>query len=506
MICKLMQRGLAGGGRLLLAGVALLAIMLATMQATLAGAEAQGQAQGQPRAPMPALVFDLDTGEVLLAHDAGQPWYPASLTKLMTAYLVMEAVDSGRLSFDDEAVVSRAAAYGVEKGAAIYGAKPGERMTIGRMLTFLMVRSDADMALALAEAVAGDFDSFVARMNQATGRLGMSGTYFVNPHGMHDAAQRTTARDMALLARAIYTRFLRRHPGWWRFFSLRKVEKTVRLKNGKTAQAKLKNRNYLLFMMPEANGMKTGFLCSSGFNLLGTARRGGVQLGAVVFGRRSAYNRAVVTRILLEEGFRRKRAGEGLRVPVSRLANLTTHAPNMARAICATRILPEVRPAAFAGWGVALGPFRSPMRALAATEAELLASELVDDETIAYGVAPVYLPVLRQTGMLEAWREMAGKNKRRRAPAGGFVWRLNEAQAVELCRRARLHGVGCGIQSPAELAALARIWPKRRRKRAAGTPATKTRGGARQGHGKRRVRARFSGGKLRVTPTHAPAR
>ena len=112
-------------------------------------------ADARMREPMPALVFDLDTGEVLLAHDAGQPWYPASLTKLMTAYLVMEAVDSGRLSFDDEVVISRAAAYGVEKGAAKYGARPGERMSIGRMLTFLMVRSDADMALALAEAVAG---------------------------------------------------------------------------------------------------------------------------------------------------------------------------------------------------------------------------------------------------------------------------------------------------------------------------------------------------------------
>ena len=417
-------------------------------------------AMAQARPAMPALVFDLNSGEVLLAHDAGQPWYPASLTKLMTAWLVLEAVSAGRLSFDDEVVISRRVVNGVERGAAKYGVKPGQRMTIGTMLTFLMVRSDADMALALAEAVAGDVPRFVRMMNAAARRLNMTATHFTNPHGMHDDAQKTTARDMALLARAIYMRHLRRHADWWRFFSLRKVKKTV-VRKGKPRTVELKNRNHLLFMMPEANGMKTGFLCSSGFNLLATARRDGMQLGVVVFGRRSAYNRAAVARVLLEEGFRRRRAGQGLRIPVSRLANVATHAPNMTHSICRTRILPRVDAQELAGWGVVLGPFANVLRAVAITEAELLAAELMDEARLAYGVSPVSVKVLQQAGLLARWREKnRGKRLRRRGVAAGFVWRLGEGQAVELCRRARAHGVSCAVLAPRELAALGALLPR----------------------------------------------
>ncbi len=474
---------------LLIAVLFLLAAILPAMAVSPARARDVVGSSAAPRAPgaetradiPPALVFDLASGRVLLDHDAGRPWHPASLTKLMTAWLVMWAVDTGRLSFDTEVTISRAVVNGVERGAAKYGLKPGQRMSIRRMLTFLMVRSDADMALALAEAVAGGERPFVAMMNRVARQLGMTGTHYVNCHGMHDPAQVTTARDMAVLARDIYRRFLRRHPQWWRFFSLRRVEKRVLdRRTKKPITVRLKNRNQLLFMMPEADGMKTGFICASGFNLLATAKRGNTRLGAVVFGRRSAYNRASVARVLLEEGFRRQRAGVGRArgLTLGRLRNAGGPATDMTTPICRKPSLPLVRAEALSGWGVLLGPVISNLRALALAEAELLAADLADDARVRYGVGGITGEVLRATGLLKAWRREARKHRRRPAPFAALVWNLEEPQAVNICRRARTHGVRCTVQSPRELRALARIWPApgARKHRMAGKRARKASG------------------------------
>ena len=419
-----------------------------------------GTDSGQRQIPMPALVYDLDTGQVLLAHDAGQRWYPASLTKLMTAYLVMDAVDRGLLSFDAVATISKQAVYSIHRGAAVYGAKPGDTMRIGDMLAFLMVRSDADMANALAEAVAGSMEAFVARMNEAAARLGMTGTSFANAHGMHSPEQFTTARDMGVLARAIYTRFLKKHPDWWRFFATRRIAKTVTDKKGRTRTYHLKNRNYLLFMMPEADGMKTGFLCTSGFNLLATAKRGDVRLAAVVFGRRSAYNRASVARVLLEEGFRRKRAGGGLGATLAQLRNGLEDAVNMRPHICNSRVIPQVtdRLNALSGWAVLLGPFKTSLRALGVVEAELLAADLADAGK-PYGTLVIPVKEAAQVGAPRIWQvgmdaKGRARKPRRRYGYGALIWQLDEPQALDICQRAAAHRVGCAVQSPTELAKL----------------------------------------------------
>ncbi len=435
-------------------------------------------AEQRPRIP-PALVFDMDTGRVLLSHDAGKPWHPASLTKLMTAWLVMWAVDTGRLSFDQQVTISKAVVHGVRRGAAKYGVKPGERMSIRRMLTFLMVRSDADMALALAEAVAGSERAFVDLMNRTARQLGMTGTHFTNCHGMHDPAQVTTARDMAVLARDIHRRFLRRHPDWWRFFSLRRVEKrVVDRKTKKPRLVRLKNRNHLLFMMPEANGMKTGFICASGFNLLATAKRGDALLGAVVFGRRSAFNRASVARVLLEEGFRRRRSGAGAqRAPsIYHIRNVGGTPTNMTTPICRKPSLPLVRPRALFGWAVLLGPVTSNLRAVALAEAELLAANLAEDTRVRYGVGGMTGKMLRASGLLEEWRRVVRQHKRRRRPApfAALVWNLTEPEAMTMCLRARTHGVHCVVQTPRELRELAALWPAPKRKGSSGAKNGKT--------------------------------
>ena len=375
---------------------------------------------GRPLWAQPALVFDMDTGRVLLAEEPGRRWYPASLTKLMTAYLVFNAIEKGRLRLDTQVTISRKAANGGGRGAARYGAKPGEKMTVHAMLAFLLVRSDADMAVGLAEAVAGSEEAFVARMNETARRLGMSATRFANAHGMHNPQQYTTARDMGLLAMAIYHHFLKKHPDWWRYFSAPYVTKKGH---------KQRNRNKLLFMMPEANGMKTGFLCTSGFNLLATARRNGRQIAAVVFGRKTGYTRALVAKVLLKEGFLRLADSRWQKGPfIAALRNETGSEPvNLRKSICARRQIRYALPRNASGWAVAFGQFKNAVNA----------EEIIDAERMANGLA---------------WRDLGEfYGVARLSPPPhftGLVWRLNESVALSLCARARLHEVDCTVYPP----------------------------------------------------------
>jgi D-alanyl-D-alanine carboxypeptidase len=373
----------------------------------------------------PVLVFDMKTGEVLLERGAGRPWYPASLTKLMTAYLVFEAVTAGRLRLDQKVTISRNAANGGGRGAARYGARPGERLSVHTMLSFLLVRSDADMAVALAEAVAGSESAFVERMNATARRLGMSGTRFANAHGMHDPRQVTTARDMGLLAMAIYHRFLRRNPAWWRYFSAPYVMK---------GKVRKKNRNKLLEMMPEANGMKTGFICASGFNLLATASRGGRLLGAVVLGRRTGHTRALYARIMLEEGFRRIIQPARRKGPfIASLRNTGGEPKNLRAAICRRQRIRMAAPenVSPAGWAVAFGRYRRAVDAEEVLAAELTAAGLPESPP-ASGVAR--LPEDK------AW--------------AGLAWNLDDRTALTLCALARVHKTPCNVYGPQAFAAL----------------------------------------------------
>ncbi len=399
----------------------------------------------------PALVFDLDTGKVLIAEEAGRPWYPASLTKLMTAYLTFQAVQEGRIRLNQKFRISKYAASGGGHGAARLGVRPGTELSVDRMLTFLLVRSDADMAVALAEAVGGTEKAFVRMMNETARHLGMTGTRFVNPHGMGHPEQVTTARDMGMLAMAIYHHFLKRHPSWWQYFSMRAVQ------HGKRRQ---KNRNKLLFMMKGANGMKTGFICASGFNLLATATRDGRTLAAVVFGRKSAYTRASFAKIMLEEGFRRLRAGaERLSLPaITQIPNTGGTAPDISAGICKGR---TIRMAEFAenvsGWGVAYGAYRASVSAEAALEAEKLAAGLWKRD----------LP----SGVVRLPGEKA---------YAGLLWGLDEDEAVSACMIARAHEVECRLYPPRALVELAALVEQERAKRKAARAKRATGAGGRK--------------------------
>ena len=404
---------------------------LALIAATLLAATPAARAF--PERQRPALVFELTSGRVLIARHAGQPWHPASLTKLMTGYLVLNAVARGELRWRQMVTVSKRAAAVVRAGIAGFGAKPGMKMTVRRMLANLLVRSDADMAVALAEAVAGSEAAFVRRMNTTARLLGMSATRFVNPHGLHDPAQVSTARDMALLAMAIYRDHLKANPANWRFFNSSHVGEGKR---------KRRNRNHLLFLMKGANGMKTGFLCAAGFNLVASAERGGRIVAAVVMGRKSALSRALYARTLLEAGFRRLAARRFVSSHVRRLNNVARPAPDMSD-ICKRSQLQIADFTGPQGWAAMLGPYKGLLRAEAALDATLLLTGL-DATALPAGIA--------------------------RLPQGGraaaFLWDMTEAEAAAFCARARRTGATCATLAPPEFRRLATAIGKARAERA----------------------------------------
>jgi D-alanyl-D-alanine carboxypeptidase len=246
----------------------------------LAGAAAQAEAG-------PYVVFDASTGEVLDERDAFVPWYPASLTKLMTAYVTFEALRSGEITLDSAVVMTAEAA---REPPSKMGFKPGTAITVDTALKILIVKSANDVALALAETVGGSEAGFVDRMNATAARLGMVGTRFANPNGLPDDRQWTTARDFALLSRAILVEYPE-YRGLFRITALQLGSKLIR------------THNHLLERYPGTDGMKTGFICASGFNVVQSVTRGRRTLVAVVMGERTAMERAVNTASLIEAGF-----------------------------------------------------------------------------------------------------------------------------------------------------------------------------------------------------------
>lgn len=233
------------------------------------------------------LLVEADSGKVLDAENATFPWHPASLTKLMTAYVTLKAVKSGRITLDTLLTVSPTAA--AERPSKM-GFRPGVRVTVDNALKMMMVKSANDMAVVLAEGVGGSVDGFSAMMNQTAAQLGMTQTTYVNPNGLPDDRQITSARDLAMLARAIIR-------------DLPEYEYFVHIPSIRYGRRVTQNYNKLIGRFPGADGMKTGFICASGFNLLATATQNGRRLIAVVLGAQSSQMRSIKAIKLLEKGF-----------------------------------------------------------------------------------------------------------------------------------------------------------------------------------------------------------
>lgn len=263
---------------------ALLALSLLPVGAFGAGLEVSGKS---------AVLMDAATGTVLYEQNSHERLAPASVTKVMTMLLIMEAVDSGKIAMTDMVTASEAAA--AKGGSQIY-LKVGETMSVSDMLKSIAVSSANDCACAMAEHICGSESAFVEAMNRRAAELGMADTHFVNCTGLddgEDATQhRTSAYDIALMSRELITR----HPDIEKFTTI--WMDTVR--NGAFG---LSNTNKLIRFYPGATGLKTGFTSGAGYCLSATARREDMDLIAVVMGCETSKGRNADCKALLDYGF-----------------------------------------------------------------------------------------------------------------------------------------------------------------------------------------------------------
>src|SRR5215831_2453185 len=237
----------------------------------------------------PSLLFEPYNGTIFYAEDADVPWFPASLTKLLTAYVAFEALKAGTIMPDSKLICSKKA---TEQAPSKLWLKEGEEITLDDALKALIVVSANDVAIMIAEGVAGSDEAFVQRMNETAQRLGMTHTHYVNVNGLPEEGQVTTARDLAKLARAIIIEF----PEHADLFS------TVQVQVGDNL---IRTHNGMLVSFPGADGMKTGFICDSGYNIVVSATRDGRKLVAVILGEQSLRSRRDRATDLLENGFQR---------------------------------------------------------------------------------------------------------------------------------------------------------------------------------------------------------
>jgi D-alanyl-D-alanine carboxypeptidase len=240
------------------------------------------------------VVVDVATGETLLERNSGVSWYPASLTKMMTIYIVFEELKAGRLTLTSPVPFSQVASA---KPASKLGVAPGGSITVEQGLQALVARSANDVATAFGERISGSEAAFAQRMTETAARIGMTATQFRNANGLPDPAQTTTARDLAILGVALVKDF----PQYYGYFH------TQDFMFGK--QKVGPGIKFLELYAPYADGLKTGFICASGFNIVGSAVRDGRRLVAVALGFKRADLRDEFIIRLLDEAYQLKTAG-----------------------------------------------------------------------------------------------------------------------------------------------------------------------------------------------------
>ena len=295
----------------------------------------------------PHLVFELETGRVVSAEDAFHPWHPASLTKMMTAYTVLDMMRAGEIGPDTKVMMTW---WASQQSPSKMGFKPGTLVPIRDALAMIAVKSANDVSQAIAESLSDRRpENFYARMNENARRIGMIATVFVNPHGLHDPEQITSARDMGLLVRALSRDF----PDWmwlWRTPAIR-----VAPAEG-VRERSYRSFNALLERFPGANGMKTGYVCASGWNFAGSATRDGRTVVAIVLGRNTATDRVVDAAKLIEAAFEAGPAPEN-RPTIETLTSaegVPQTPPNLRPQVCDVRPAskeepPQYLPAGFQG-------------------------------------------------------------------------------------------------------------------------------------------------------------
>ncbi|ESR23576.1 D-alanyl-D-alanine carboxypeptidase [Lutibaculum baratangense] len=236
-----------------------------------------------------AYIIDANTNEVLFSRNGDVPRYPASITKVMTLFIVFEELEAGRLRLDTPLKVSAAAA--AEPPSKI-GVKPGSTITVEDAIKAMLTKSANDVAHVVAENIGGSVPAFAQRMTRTARSIGMTKTTFANPHGLPNSNNISTARDLAILGQVT----MRRFPNYFGYFSIRSFTY-----KGQTYG----NHNKLLGRVAGVDGFKTGYIRASGFNLLATMQRGDRRIIGVVMGGQSGSSRDAHMRELLEAHIKR---------------------------------------------------------------------------------------------------------------------------------------------------------------------------------------------------------
>jgi D-alanyl-D-alanine carboxypeptidase len=306
------------------------------------------------------IVVEAGTGTVLFSESPNRLWYPASLTKLMTVYIALSEIEAGRLHFEDKIKVSQHAA---QQNPVKFGLRVGQTITVRDAINATIVASANDAAVALAEKIAETEDAFATRMTGMAKDLGMTRTVFQNASGLPADGQVTTARDLAMLAMA----FLRDFPQHYPLFNQRSV--TI----GKRSRGTVDS---ILGAYEGADGMKTGFTCASGYNMVASVERDGRRLIGIVLGSRNGGQRTKDMKRLLDAGFSGSAAPATTLVAV---ADQTTEADDsipptvLSGSDCTT---PQLigsgvidSPEELTGWAVVLGDYRNRAKAQHALQA-----------------------------------------------------------------------------------------------------------------------------------------
>ena len=284
--------------RRLLLALSFTVATLATLDLGLVSA-AQAQPSIGSESKYAAIVMDASTGEVLYAKNADAIRYPASITKIMTLYLTFEALSTGHLRLDDTLTVSAHATHVIPSKL---GLRPGQTISVDEAMRAVAVMSANDMAIVLAERIGGSESRFATLMTLRAQELGMTNTHYVNANGLPDPRQQSSAHDIAVLSRAV----MRDYPQYYGYFSLHQFAYRGEVTS---------NHNHLLDKVPGVDGLKTGFINASGYNLAASAVRNNRRLIAVVLGGHSRSARDNHVEALLDAGFEvlaRRQAGEQL--------------------------------------------------------------------------------------------------------------------------------------------------------------------------------------------------
>lgn len=242
----------------------------------------------QPLTVKAAMLVEMNTGRVLYQQNADKIIQPASLSKIMSLYLISEDIENRKADYSDLVTIS---ARAVHTGGSKMLFVPGAQCEVFDLVKGMAIHSANDASVALAEHFGGSENNFVSRMNAKAQQLGMKHSHFVNPHGLPNRKQTTTARDISILSRE----YLRRFPNSQKIHSIERFAFHDLI---------LTNRNDLLHNYPGADGLKTGYVGAAGFHLVATAKRGDAKLMAIILGAQNRRIRSQQTRKLLDYGFR----------------------------------------------------------------------------------------------------------------------------------------------------------------------------------------------------------